>query len=96
MKKLILVIIFQLFIINNICFAFTNSLDNNSQPQNTIKQNNFTTPNKNSLKNIQNTPLNPKTHSGFEHQDRQFPEPSMNDTRYNSNCQFGVCTPGGI
>ena len=76
--------------------AFSNSLDGSSQ-QNSIMQSKLARPN--TSNNFQNSPgqsYNPKEHTGFEHQDRNFPDPTMNDTRYNSNCQFGTCSPGGL
>ena len=75
--------------------AFSNSLDNPSAEGVNIN-NNFSNPSGNKYQPSMNNPYNPKEHTGFEHQDRNFKDPSMNDTRYNSNCQFGTCTPGGL
>ena len=92
MKKLVL--LFYLLITSvSFAYAFTNSLDreNTSMPQN----NNFAYPNSNTYTNIPNTPYIPKEHSSFEHSNTMYSNPGMNDTRYNSNCQFGQCIPGG-
>ena len=74
--------------------AFSNSLDreNTAMPRN----NNFAPQQSNSYVNVPNTPYNPKEHSSFEHSNTMYSNPQMNDTRYNSNCQFGQCIPGGV
>jgi len=81
-----------------IAYAFTNSLDGSSQNNqfSSDNHNNFSAPKNNSFQNNVNQPFNPKEHAGFQHQDRNFNDPSLNDTRYNSSCQFGTCTPGGL
>ena len=73
--------------------AFSNSLDkeNTAMP----RSNNFTVRNNSSSTIVPNTPYNPKEHSSFEHSNTMYSNPQMNDTRYNSNCQFGQCIPGG-
>lgn len=94
MKNLLLTIFISLIFVGAVS-AFTNSLDNATGVN---QNNNFKTPTSqtNNFQNRQNTPFEPKQHTGFEHQDRQFPNATMNDARYNSSCQFGTCTPGGI
>lgn len=76
-------------------FAFSNSLDGsgNGFPN---KNNNFSLPKQNTFKNTPPQPLNPKEHTGFTHGDGKYVNPNINDTRYNSNCQFGQCIPGGL
>ena len=98
MKYKLILMLSVIFIATNIANAFSNSLDKSSDDvsgSNSLK-NNFSSPTSNSFQNRAGQPFNPKEHTGFEHQDRNFPNPTMNDTRYNSNCQFGTCTPGGL
>ena len=75
--------------------AFSNSLDNTSQSLPSI-QNNFSSPKSTSGGNNFDKPFIPKEHTGFEHSNSVYSNPQMNDTRYNSNCQFGQCIPGGL
>lgn len=96
MKKYLL-FIFIFALSTGIVLAFTNSLDGGQQGVNTYR-NNFSNYNSqsNSQSNKSGQSYSPKEHTGFEHQDRNFPNPTMNDSRYNSNCQFGTCSPGGV
>lgn len=94
MFKYIFLFLITIFSCGIVC-AFSNSLDG-SQSTSLKQNNNFSTPNNSTYKNNLSSPLNKKEHAGFTHQDRQFPNPTMNDTRYNSNCQFGQCLPGGL
>lgn len=73
--------------------AFSNSLDreNTAMP----RSSNFSSPQSNSYISVPNTPYNPKEYSSFQHSNTMYSNPQMNDTRYNSNCQFGQCIPGG-
>ena len=93
MKHRYIYIILLLVVTAGLANAFSNSLDGGGN-----KGNNFSSgsPFSNLRTNPAGQPFNPKEHTGFEHQDRQFPSPTMNDTRYNSNCQFGTCSPGGL
>lgn len=95
--KNILLSLLTILLFANITHAFSNSLDGGQQGINPLG-NNFSN-NQTQTKTQSNTPqqsFSPKEHTGFEHQDRQFPSPTMNDSRYNSSCQFGTCLPGGI
>lgn len=94
MKKLFL-LISLLFLTIGAASAFSNSLDgsDNSVPK---WNNNFTSPQSNTYTNTPATPYIPKEHTGFTHGDGRYVNPQMNDTRYNSNCQFGQCIPGGL
>lgn len=94
MKNFVLTL-FVLSVFVGAVSAFTNSLDNPAV-EGVNLNNNFVTPTNPRLQNNQNNSYNPKEHTGFEHQDRNFKDPTMNDSRYNSNCQFGTCTPGGL
>ena len=80
----------------NLVNAFSNSLD--KENSGVGKSNSFSSGSSqpDSFKTPAGLPYNPKEHTGFEHQNKNFPNPTMNDTRYNSNCQFGMCTPGGL
>lgn len=95
MKLSHLIIIGYIIFSPSISHAFMNSLDSTTQ-QNNVIQTQTRTNNFSGIKSPTEHALTPKEHTGFEHQDRQFPNPTMNDTRYNSNCQFGACTPGGL
>ncbi len=94
MKKICL-LIFALFVTAGVVSAFSNSLDgtNSQMPR---QNNNFASPQKNTYTNVPNTPYIPKEHTGFDHNDGRYVNPNMNDIRYNSNCQFGQCIPGGL
>ena len=94
MKKLIL-LCSVLFISISIANAFTNSLENN-RDNFSRQNNNFSSPQSNTFRNNEPQPLIPKEHTGFSHDDRKYVNPNINDTRYNSNCQFGQCIPGGL
>ncbi len=94
MKNFILILFFTLLFIG-IANAFNNSLDQGFQNQPVQQQNNLATPNSNGL-NSRNNNFDPKNHDSMQHQQRQFPDSSNNPSRYNTNCQFGICIPGGI
>ena len=82
------------FVSTGVVYAFSNSLDGTREQSNPM--NNFASPGSNTYQNIPNTPLNPKEHTNTEHSNSIYSNPQMNDTRYNSNCQFGQCIPGGL
>lgn len=95
MKYINLIIILTILFIPVSVKAFSNSLDGTMQ-NNNLKNNFSKSSPSNIIKNQAGQSFNPKEHTGFEHQDRNFSNPTMNDTRYNSNCQFGTCSPGGL
>ena len=88
-----LMTVFVIFMFVGAVNAFTNSLDQNVQPQQSQGYNSLSKQNQN---NNQNSTLNPKTHDSMNHQKEQFPTSTVNPSRYNTNCKFGVCIPGGI
>lgn len=94
MKKTFLLLSILLITIG-VADAFSNSLDG-SETSAPKQNNNFSAPQSNTFQNIPNNPYNPKEHTGFQHDDRKYSNPNINDTRYNSNCQFGQCIPGGL
>ncbi|MCR5266256.1 MAG: hypothetical protein K6E29_06650 [Cyanobacteria bacterium RUI128] len=93
MKKILVFIIFC-SVFTCTANAFSNSLDGSAQDQSFPQNNNFS--NKSPSKSNFNQSFTPKEHTGFQHTDGQYSNPEMNDTRYNSNCQFGQCIPGGM
>lgn len=93
--KTISIILMGILMTANMALGFSNSLDGTKQNGSGNIFSGGSTPNSINKSQI-GQPFNPKEHTGFEHQDKNFPDPSMNDTRYNSNCQFGTCSPGGL
>lgn len=97
MRFKIFMVWFIIVLFAGIVYAFTNSLDGSSNNEKPVQQNNnFSNPTQNPMKNKMEQPLNPKEHAGFDHSNSIYSNPETNDTRYNSNCQFGQCIPGGI
>lgn len=94
MKKFIYIYIIAA-LSSGIANAFTNSLDK-SDSEGVNLNNNFSNPAGNPYEPSQNNAFNPKEHTGFEQHNGIYTNPNVNDTRYNSNCQFGTCTPGGL
>ena len=94
MRRIYMLFMFITLTCGIVC-AFSNSLDSN-QASGIKQKNNFSSPNSNTFRTNSDKPFNPQEHKGFNQQDNRFPEPTMNDSRYNSNCQFGVCMPGGF
>ena len=94
MKNLFLAI-FVVTVFVGAVSALTNSLDNPAV-EGVNLNNNFETPTNPRFQNKQNDSYIPKEHTGFEHQERNFSNPTMNDKMFNSNCQFGTCSPGGL
>lgn len=95
MRYFILLLMITLLCIG-IANAFSNSLDGSNLNQPLPQNNNFSVPNAKTYQNNVNKPFIPKVYSGFEHNNSEYSNPQMNDARYNSNCQFGQCIPGGL
>ena len=91
MKKFIMFTLLT-FVLCNIAYGFSNSLDGSS-PQNSLQTQQQMQQPSNGYQKMQNSPYVPKETTGYQPQNSQF---QQTDTRYNSNCQFGNCIPGGF
>lgn len=94
MKKFVL--IYSVAVLSaGIVYAFSNSLDYPVIDK-VNTNNNFSNPSGSQYIQRANSAYNPKENTGFQQRSGEYSNPNVNDTRYNSNCQFGTCTPGGL
>lgn len=93
MKHFILFLTITLLFIG-LANAFSNSLDGSNQST-TFQQNNFASPSGNTYQNKEPQSYQPKNYSGLEHSNTKNLNQQKNNARFNPNCLFGQCIPGG-
>jgi len=95
MKFKLFLVWFSIVVATGVVYAFSNSLDRSYQ-NGIARPNNFRERVQNQSQNNFNQPYKTAQPSSMSNENAEYNNVEMNDTRYNSNCQFGQCIPGGM